>query len=913
MASQLGDRPLDLVQRTLLTIGYDDRAIVANYDFAVSGNPNALDQVDIAAFSDPIRHDLHTSCIAAQHVTPQSSVQATLEKLSYLAAPVALILQADGVDIWPVRRTPSLAPLDHVPYDRLIQYFSERGKDFRPDALGAAKAKGQQITFFDLDLTLLQFAYDATQRILVERFETAVSAARDTLGVQAKKTAADLTKAALQILAAAILEDKRLLEGERSSTVEDLVRRSAIRYGQYFDENSLNRIGRDVGQVAFDALRRNVTFRSFTNEMLGYFYENAFLNQELRRQLGVYYTPQSIARRILTRLPVEDIPPTERVVFDGSSGSGNLLLAGYERLVNLLPSGWDRERKHNYLVRRVHGVDVDQFATQVAGLSLFFIDLPAGDAWDVRTADFLSSESMGFSNPPTILVGNPPFEELRSSEGKRRQRASLFLSKYLDLLQPEGLLGVVLPETFLENSSCREARRRLFEECEILELWHLPEGMFPMSNVATVIVLAKKLPAVRSRLRGPVRVERVAALPLEKEQFLNGDRPRFSYVVPSTGRWAEEPESRIPSSPLERSVWDVIDVSRRLRDVALVRNGINPGKDQRANHFAYFRQDTDWKPWLDGARRFEPYALKPVRTKYVRYPGNLERPRPDLESVFATPMSKVLVNSGRAPGNPWRVYATIDDFGYFPSHGIYCVVPNDDLVSLEELVAFLNSPVASAWIDSRNRKRWVGQRIIGDMPFPIFTNHVRELIIAHVSEVMALKQRALAESSRRQPHTNRIRNLVLSIDDLIYDAFHVNDEGRAMLSKFFAGYRRPGLEWDGYSQPIEEVVSTGNERTWSVTGQVIRVDVESNVLTVWARGYNDSQPFQIPIPESMPGWALRPETAFEAEVPWRREDSDHLAAEDIANVRPLDFSYSEPEKLVELLGNPNKLDELYGL
>ena len=201
-----------------------------------------------------------------------------------------------------------------------------------------------------------------------------------------------------------------MLGDNRSSTVEDLIRRSARRYGQYFDVHSLSRIGYDVAQVTFDALRHNVTFRSFTNEMLGHFYENAFVDQQLRRELGIYYTPQSIAKRILTRLPIEDIPPYDRVIFDGSSGSGNLLLAGYERLSDLLPHGWDRDKKHEYLVQRLYGVDVDQFAAQVAGLSLFFIDLPAGDAWDVRAADFLTPGSTKLPKPPTILVGNPPFK-----------------------------------------------------------------------------------------------------------------------------------------------------------------------------------------------------------------------------------------------------------------------------------------------------------------------------------------------------------------------------------------------------------------------------------------------------------------------------------------------------------------------
>ncbi len=147
-------------------------------------------------------------------------------------------------------------------------------------------------------------------------------------------------------------------------------------------------MGDDVLEELLRNLRFNITFRSFTNEMLGYFYENAFVDHELRRQLGIYYTPQTLAKRILSRLPIEELHPADRVVFDGSSGSGNLLLAGYERLEGLLPVEWDRRRKHDYLVRRIRGVDVDPFAAEVAALSLFLLDMPAGEAWDVSAADF---------------------------------------------------------------------------------------------------------------------------------------------------------------------------------------------------------------------------------------------------------------------------------------------------------------------------------------------------------------------------------------------------------------------------------------------------------------------------------------------------------------------------------------------
>ena len=911
MTGQLNDSALAIVQEALLTIGYDRRAIVANYDFAVPGKQNALDHIDLAAFSDPVRHDLHTSCIAAQRVSIETNVQPILDKLSYMATPFALILDVNGVEIWPVTKVERPEPLERVPYDRLTQFFLNHAGDLRPEILSRAKTKGHQLSFFNLDRTLLQFAYETTQQILVERFEAAVSATRHALHVAKKEITSDVTKTVLQILAAAVLEDKNLLGENRSSTARDLIRRSVSRYGQYFDVHSLSRIGDDVAQATFEELRRNVTFRSFTNEMLGYFYENAFVDKELRSELGIYYTPQSIAKRMLARLPVEDIPPSDRVLFDGSSGSGNLLLAGYERLSDLLPTGWDRKKRHDYLVQRLHGVDVDPFAAQVAGLSLFLIDLPAGDAWDVRASDFLTSVPASLPKRPTILVGNPPFEELRSFEGKRQQRASLFLTKYLDLLGSGGLLGVVLPETFLENSSSRDARRRLFQECEILELWHLPEGIFPMSNVATVIVLAKKLPATQESRGGPVRVERVAASSHERKQFLNGAPPRFSYVVPSTTTWEDEPNGRVSSSPLEGSVWGAISVPRRLKDVALIRNGIIPGLSQQTTHFDYTRRGTEWRPWLDGASDLEPYALKPRKTKYVRYPGNLQWPRIALETVFASPRSKVLINSGRAPGNPWRIYAAIDDFGYFPSQNIHCVIPNDQSVGLEELAAVLNSSIASAWVDSRNRKRWIGRNTLQDMPFPIFTVSMRESIINLVTQIMSLKQQELGRPPTQQSNVEAIRRLALSIDELVCHALDVSDEGRKMLDRLFAGHRRPGIEWSGYIQPREEIPATSSGRKWSVTGQVIHTDAENNALTIWMRGYNDSQPFRIPIPEAMPGWALRPEAAFKAEVPWKVRYSQQPLADDLTNFRPMDFLYSQPEELVQLLGNPEKLDELY--
>ncbi|MDE0101201.1 MAG: N-6 DNA methylase [Bryobacterales bacterium] len=877
----------------------------------MNDNHSSHHQVDLAAFSDPIKHDIHTSCIAAQRLDPSDDATDIVASFSYLATPVALTLQSEGADVWSVRSSSPPEHLRHLSYDSLTQYFTDHEQDFRPITLNAAKVRNQQLSFFDLDRSLLQFAYDTTQSILVARFETAVGTAKDLLAKTPDTQDHHLTKLALQLLAAAILDDKQMLGSTHSEKALELLQRSESAYSQYFDATVAKSIGADISQALLDALRNNVTFRSFSNEMLGHFYENALVDQVLRRDLGVYYTPQAIARRMLARLPIEDLPPTERTIFDGSSGSGNLLLAGYERLQDLLPGAWSRERKHQYLVRRLHGVDLDQFAAQVAGLSLFFMSLPAGDAWNVKPADFLSNDGPLLPSAPTVMVGNPPFAGSRSIDGKRHEKASTFLMRYLDLLRPGGLLGVILPESFLETTSCRDARKRLLRECDLLEIWHLPEGIFPMSQVATVVLLAKKRGKTDTSANSPIQVERVSSVVAEKEAYLAGGRPRFSYVIDSTALWLNDPDSRMLTSMLENTVWGSLQFSRRLNDIASIRNGIIPGSRQRASHLSTQRRGSEWKPWLAGVRDIDPYLVSPSTNHYVSYPGDLQWPRLDLEPVFSSPWSKVLLNSGRAPNNPWRLLAAIDTIGVFPSQSFHCLIPKSDSVRLEELVAVLNSSYANAWMDSRNRKRWLSESTLREMPMPTFTGSTQTELVDRVTDIMRLKEANQDHTHRTSAQATTLRQHILAIDDLVCDALEIDEDGRQVFEQIFAGHRRPGSEWPKPHTSSTIPTEVFTDRQWPITGEIMHVDAESSEATLWVRGFNADQPFQIPIPESLPGWALRPDTAFQAEVPRRAKEINSLFATDISDVRLLDFSFSKPEDLVQLLQHPDRLNSYY--
>ena len=499
--------PLERIKVGLMSIGYPAEAIEENYDFI---GQKGLLHTNLAAFGDEYRHDLSTSCIAVHWCFNGENRSTILGQLRFLAAPLAFITTPEKVEIWPVSKEITDKPYEVLDYDRIEEYFSRNRLSLMPNILLAAKQGERQLTFFDIDPELLPYAREVTQDILVRRFEEAVSIGQYELRRKRKKGKSyfpkDLIPVAMRLLAARILEDKLWVGEPRADTASDLLNKAHHHFENYFADDEIDSVGEEVAQRIFEELRGDITFRSLTNEMLSYFYENAFVTPQIRKQLGIYYTHLEIARNMLNRLPIEDIPPEERFVLDGTCGSGNLLGMAYERLESLLPANQNSKEKYQYLRKHIWGFDKDGLASEIAQLSLLLRSLPFGDNWNINSGDFLSIDYGVLPEQISIIVGNPPFSEPRSINKKRQEVATWFLEKYLDLLAPNGLMGIILPESFLIKSSCEQARNRLLSECELLEVWQLPSGVIPLSDAPIAVLLLRKNGLSQNSV---VRIQRV--------------------------------------------------------------------------------------------------------------------------------------------------------------------------------------------------------------------------------------------------------------------------------------------------------------------------------------------------------------------------------------------------------------------
>src|SRR3989442_10043276 len=888
---------LSIVKQSLRNLGYREPngAVIEDYQFVA--NDGRLGHADLIAFGDMQLYDLGTACIAVNQWPNGHNKLSVLKDFTYVGVPIALFALSDHVEIWPVSTISEYTTQkrETLSYEELPEYFNTRGRELSPRSLLSAKKGERQLSLFDIDPSLIEFAREATQETLVRQFELAIEST--SLEVR-RKNPKELNRLAIWILAARILQDK-LVDHNELKTTDVMVLLNAVQliFPNYFTtlQQDLELAGNQAAYQLYDRLSGDFTFRSLTNDMLAYFYENTLVRDEMRKALGIYYTPRDIAQRILHRLPVENFPPEDRTILDGTCGSGNLLLAAYDRLSSLLPAKWSSEQRHNYLLQHLWGIDQDNFACEIARLSLLLYNLPAGDSWQIKAGDvFHVTPQQVFGKQPNVIVGNPPFEEPRSNADKKRaQKAASVLDRYLDWLAPNGLLGIVLPLTFLHNSSARDTRERILKKCDILEIWHLPEKAIPSSSVAIAVILARKLPSTHTSVSHLLtRIDEGAK---HNHQLFNQSRyTTTSYVVPQR-KWFSDPERQMTSSPLD-DIWNRIDSGFIPVDpkFCIICNGVLPGKSARLTHFSEHDEGPGWKPGLIdnfGGEALEPFAIhwNNQKEKFIKYPSDeLERQR--KPEHFEIP-SKLIMNATRNPGSPWRFYAAIDRFKLVVTENFHYVLPQ--AATLEELAAVFNSMLANAWFSSRNYHRDITLKGgLKRLPFPTFSEQQKKEIHLLVQKISKMKR------TEYNYFRDDIKYIIERLDEIIFDAYGLDKGERRQIRAWMNLFPRPGMEWASVVHFPQNGMSYPG-RQWTLTGQIEAVDLDRKTVLIWIEGQNDS--IEITIPHTMPGWALRPGVAFQAFIPWKQGYPSEFSEVTWLDFKPLDYSYLTEDELISHL------------
>lgn len=879
------------IKNMLGTLGYSNEHFSENYSVQIDGT-SAI-SFDYVAFSDRYIKDVSTSCIAVQEVSDDKEENKYIEGAKYLATPIVIISKISHVRVWQV--APQKATLLNDNEENIIHLYFEKNRfEFMSSRLVDVKMGYSQLNIFEV-FGLIDFSREATCKILSAEFEKGLVAAKNYLKKKKNIISRDLnniTSITMHIIAALIINSK-INPDKKVPDIIELLTYLSLRYKEYFDDKLMFKYGKELPSEIYKKLNCSINYQSVDHELLGYFYESTLLQfgerkaEIIRKEFGIYYTPKILSQEIVASIPFESIPVDNRYVLDGTCGSGSLLLSACKRLEDLVRYEKAEFERHDYLTRMIEGNDIDKFASEVAKLSLLLYSLPYGNKWNIHAGDLLCINASEIQMP-SVVLGNPPYKEARR-DGRNTQKATAFLDKYLEWLQNDGFIGIILPESFLQNDSSIPQREKLLKEFDIMELWILPGQIFE-NNCPTIVIIAQK-----KKVQGE-NITKVKVLARNKKSVRNYLKQRkwdFEFVVNIQQSWKDDSKYKMSVSPVEDILQKIAGNKKTIDDITQNIVGIDFPSDYEFS----WTEFNGGVPYIANAKHFRKYIVshqmrdnvfflnysmsKKEENKIIEdYDYRGLRLRKNYESIYAA-SNKILVKRSSTPGDMNCIQAFVDENGYYPSRSFFAIISEDKRISNYVICALINSKIINAFVRRDCVKRTLTTSVVRSIPIPNFS----DAQIAKIHQYYLDIKEAYAKGDEY-----KVERIEEKIDEVIFEAFGLNRNEQERVKALFEVHTK--REYNLASEKIEF------EKYHHVSGQVEEIDVESMCCSVCTVEFGEQN---IKIEETMPGWFLRKGAEFSAKYYGGK----------LFDIKPLMYTYLDDEEIIAIL-NGEISQEVYG-
>lgn len=894
--------------------GFSPKTILENYGFSSTIKKQAVNlNIHALAFAHPKNLNLSSASITLFNAVNGQSNEELVSLLAQSTAPFHIIHRDNHFAFLASavrdKKSEAIRIQSHISYDQIGRVLSDYASDLKPEHILDVK-QGRNTFNHPLfhrigPLQLSLWATEVNSGSLIHVFGNATSQLRrgieQSYGLIApndKKMKDTITDLAIQLLGATILADTGVLghdlrtKGAEASLDELLVHASS-QFPNYFRPNLFEQY-QEPAEIAYQLLRQ-IHYSGFLPEMLRGLYLEAY-SKEDRRRSGSFDTPLYLTRHIWKHIPVEYLPPQQRVAVDITCGWGSFLIAGYERLSLL--SDMKNLSLRNYL----RGNDMYHLTARLAGLGLLLST--SEDHWHIDDEDALKWKWLE-GHQPNIIVGNPPFRDPRTlykdeqqpsaeTETERSETANQFFKHALERLAPGGYLAMVMPRSFTVGSerSTKLLRQQLLEQCDVQELLELPSGIFKGANPRALVIFAQKKRGPQSEIQFPVRVRTVQSGTLKKFQNLG--------IVTASGLVADQSVWKTTTYESERSKntsvmeyklilsenqWQEIQSRcEPLQKYARVFRGAIVGTQRKTAPSTHSKE----VPWLANASAvpssFHITYEVPPQTKL--YPYAFERARPEDKGVFEG--TKVLFV--RSTDTSWgrRSRVAIERRGYYAS-GSYLVVvprmqwslwsdPKQEAITNEVLASIIHWDIGNAWIIEHTTSLGTPNYALETIPFPnaltvedCDTLHklVKDLEEKHGSDAKLFEQ----------------------MDSILKRAYGLDEATFEHLREITG--------WDNKTQIVYDRQPHYARANCFISGRVESIDGRQNVIYLWIKGMEGIQRVQV-VP-SMPGWLLRPGVEFHTKIPRLYVEQEYISfeANDWNIFYPQMYTYMSEVELLE--------------
>lgn len=778
---------LEQFRREFRGLGYVGGLIQEDYSFAdVLSQKYDVKRIPLAVFAqDPPSY--RTAAFGVAIANGRSGPD-FVEHHRCLGAPQLLELNENQVFRWKVTATGSPALLEKVELNRLSDLFSQNRNDWSPQQVLRAKTVSTyaaQLDFLDLNLIpLLDFEVRSKlDSLLSETVNLAVT----TFEKKSKFTSDQyppLFRLIFRLIASKVLADRNFIGDWTSDCPESVIQ--AVE-DIYFKDDEREPVLNDraTQSAVWERIRNTFHFENLSVDSLAYVYENTLVTPNTRRLFGIHSTPTQIAEYIVRQLPFESVPASERRVFEPFSGHSVFLVAAMQRLRELLGTDCDLQQRHDYFVELLSGLELDDFAREVARLCLMLADYPNPDGWRLYRGDAWVSPRFGLElGKANIVLCNPPFESFTADERARYKDLS-FVFKPAELLKrvlqiPPSLLGIVLPRVFLWGRGYKDLRLRLTELYGSLELLELPDRVFQHSEAESVLLLCSGDGEQTTRVT-------VGRIDQWRPDDFDAMRPSYQIKYDIGRRKRDFAEFR-PSWELQ-GVWEHTSQLARLGDLSAIHRGVEYNIPFAANVDTLVA-DSPRDQFAAGLHTVrgavEPFMV--VEKVFLNISSELMR-----TNAHKLPWSdsKLVINASRRSRRGWKISASIDRSGLWCYQNFHAVWPLRS-TALEVLAAVLNGPVANVLLASRGTGRHVQVRSLKDIPVPEFDQQQEEAIVGLVQDYVNTRLRWLADDTDVEWAERRCSWLLSAIDAEVLKAYDLPPVLERLVLDYFDGHSRPG-------------------------------------------------------------------------------------------------------------------------
>lgn len=643
-------------------------------------------------------------------------------------------------------------------------------------------------------------------------------------------------KCVFWLLAGKILRDKRVPKFVKLDLSEPtgVFTRVAEHYGV---ASGLPPNGPRWNAALTDAAQGIQSFASLANvstEALAYLYENTLVDRAVRKQLGTHSTPGYLVDYMLWQLAawIEEIPEKDRYVFEPACGHGAFLV-GAMRMLRLMMGETDDTRRRQYLRTHLRGIEVDEFALEIAKLSLTLADTPNPNGWRVSSEDMFSSDILTCeAGKARILLANPPHERFAAADRIRYEKAGFELSartkavemlaRTLPHLPPGAVFGVVVPQGMLHSKEATSIREFLANKCDLSEVCLFPDKIFSFSDMETAIFLGRRRKLQRATVAS-IRFRRVRESGMEafKEKYaVNWDR------LVSRARFDNTRNPRLTVPEWDEG-WSYLSRHDTLRSIATMGQGLfykgAPSLPMDAITVSTCRF-AGAVPGFDEVNRDLCIYGLPLR-KWL----NLDSSVIDREVTGTGRIPQVLLNYARVSRGPWRLKAMIDVDGHAVTSRFLTVRPVDPGTPLEFLWAILNSPLANAFAYAHSMKRNILTGTMRRMPVPNASPRDVQRVVDAARGYLAVTKEPDAYRLRAESDEDVVRQALLHMDAEVLRLYDLPPRLERELLDLFAGHERKGVGCgfdryfpDGFTPyvPLHEYISDEYRR--STVGEVLK-------------------------------------------------------------------------------------------